>query len=53
MYIWASLLICLVGALVHGYSNNAKAAALGLHMFWVGLFVFLWRFDEAVKFLSR
>jgi hypothetical protein len=43
MVIWISLIICIVGLIVYGLSNNTKVQAAALHSFWVGLLVFLLR----------
>lgn len=41
MYIYLSLLFCLIGLLMYALSANGKVLTLGLHMFWVGLLAFL------------
>jgi hypothetical protein len=46
MIIYLSLLVCVLGALVYGYSSNPKLAELGRSAFWVGLLVFLLRFSD-------
>ena len=41
--IWLPLLVCLVGLLMYLLASpqHPKVATIGLHMFWVGLFVTL------------
>jgi hypothetical protein len=41
MFIYLSLLICIIGVLVYVLAANPKASTLGLHMFWTGLLAFL------------
>ena len=42
MYIVLSLLVCIIGLLMYLMAKtNNEVKTIGLHMFWVGLFVFL------------
>lgn len=41
MIIYLPLLVCIIGLIVYSISANPKAQAIGLDMFWVGLFVTL------------
>lgn len=41
MWIYLSLLICLIGLVVYAITVNPKAATIALHCFWVGLLCFL------------
>ena len=41
MIIYLSLLICLIGLVVYAPRTRAEWQAVALHMFWVGLLVFL------------
>lgn len=41
MFIYLSLLVCVIGALVYALSANPKLVELGRLSFWVGLLVFL------------
>ena len=43
MTIIVSLLVCLVGVLMHALSTNGKLSEIGRMMFWVGLLAFLLR----------
>ena len=52
MIVYLSLLVCLVGLIVYAITINPKAAAISLHMFWVGLFVFLLT-DSRIVNLTR
>lgn len=45
-----SVLVLVAGLVIYGLSN-AKASAVGLHMFWVGLLVFLLHGDQVVTLL--
>lgn len=47
MTILLPLLVCLVGLVMYCISNNGKAQALGLDMFWVGLLAFLIEYPNA------
>jgi len=38
-----SLIVCLIGAVVHLFAVNPRPAELGRIMFWTGLFMLLWR----------
>ena len=35
--LWVSLVICIAGLVIYAVSQNAKAQALALDAFWVGL----------------
>jgi hypothetical protein len=50
MTVWVPLLVCIVGLIVYAITNNAKAATLALHCFWVGLLVFLLRWSAVLTF---
>lgn len=43
MLIYIPLLICIIGALIFGISQNGKATALAKDMFWCGLLVTLYQ----------
>ena len=53
MITWLSLIICIAGVVTYGISANTKAQAVALHMFWVGLLVFLFHFDHLIQILER
>lgn len=53
MVIYVSLIVALLGLLMYALSTNGKVAAIGLHCFWVGLLVFLLRFDAATLAIRR
>lgn len=60
MEIYWSLLVCLVGLVLFfvfpqppSSPNSQKLGAVGLHMFWVGLFVFLLNFGGTVSLLRK
>jgi hypothetical protein len=46
MIVLVAFVICIAGAIIYAISNNGKAQALALHMFWVGLFITLLLFGN-------
>jgi Na+/phosphate symporter len=51
MLIYLSLLVCFIGALVYGISENPKVAELGRCAFWTGLLAFLLTFPKIIETL--
>lgn len=51
MYIYLSLLVCVIGAFLHVQSGSWRH--LGLAMFACGLLVFLFRFDATALHFGR
>jgi hypothetical protein len=60
MEVYFSLLVCLIGLVLYLITGNAtpppgalnvKTNVLALHMFWVGLFVFLLQFGHTMTAL--
>jgi hypothetical protein len=49
MIIVLPLLVSLIGLVVYALSNKPKVEAIALHMFWVGLLVFLAHFNGMFK----
>lgn len=43
-----SLIICLVGMVLYVLPVDSKISTIGLHMFWVGLLVFLAKYSGVV-----
>ena len=60
---WLSLFVCIIGAVIYFVTGNpttpppgtinTKFNVIGLHMFWVGLFVFLLKYDSAINLLHK
>jgi hypothetical protein len=48
MIILLPVLVCLIGLLMYALATNPKVNALGLNMFWVGLFVSLLQSSQFV-----
>ena len=54
MIIWIPTLVCLAGVLMYALCANPKLVVIGLHMFWVGLFVTLLQLPaHAVNILGK
>ena len=61
MEIYWSLLVCLLGLIMYLVLGNppstsvlqSKGSTVGLHMFWVGLLVFLFNFGGTVSLLRK
>lgn len=47
MQIYLSLLVCIVGAFVYALATNGKVSEMGRIAFFVGLFVFILKWDSA------
>lgn len=46
MAFYLPIVVCIVGLVIYLVSNHPKANAIALHMFWVGLAVFLLNFGH-------
>lgn len=44
-----SVIICVVGLVMYLIATNPKVSTVGLHMFWVGLFVALMQCEPYVS----